>query len=100
MTLKKIFTSTTFAMTLATSAAASNCAPRDAVVARLASEYGESRQSMGLGGNNSVIEVFASEKTGTWSITVTSPHGVTCLVASGQAYEPLSDILPADGKDS
>ena len=35
-----------------------NCGPRDMVVERLADRYGETRQSMGLGGNNSVIEVF------------------------------------------
>ena len=77
-----------------------NCAPRDAVVDRLASGYGETRQSMGLGANNQVIEVFASEETGTWTITVTSAQGVTCLVASGQAFEPLAEALPAKGDDA
>ncbi len=71
-----------------------NCAPRDAVVDRLASGYGESRQSMGLGANNQVVEVFASSKTGTWTITVTMPNGLTCLVASGQAFEELAEALP------
>ena len=73
--------------------AASNCAPREIVVDRLASKYGESRQSMGLGTNNAVVEVFASDKTGTWTITVTSAHGMTCLVASGQAFRLLSEEL-------
>ena len=77
-----------------------NCAPRDAVVERLATGYGESRQSIGLGANNQVIEVFASEETGTWTITVTTAQGVTCLVASGQAYEALAEALPAKGDDA
>ena len=77
-----------------------NCAPRDAVVERLASKYKESRQSMGLGGNNQVVEVFASQETGTWTITVTLPSGVTCLVASGQAFEELAEALPAEGNDA
>ncbi len=77
-----------------------NCAPRDAVVERLAEGYGESRQSMGLGANNAVIEVFASEETGTWTITVTTPNGLTCLVASGQSYETLAEALPAKGNDA
>lgn len=47
------------------------CAPRDMVVDRLAEKYGESRQSMGLGANNAVIEVFASPSSGSWTITVT-----------------------------
>ena len=77
-----------------------NCAPRDVVVDRLASKYGESRQSMGLGANNAVVEVFASSETGTWTITVTSVHGMTCLVASGQAFEELAEVLPAEGNDA
>ncbi len=81
-------------------AQANNCAPRDAVVDRLASGYGETRQSMGLGANNAVVEVFASSETGTWTITVTSPGGLTCLVASGQAFEELAEALPVDGSDA
>ena len=77
-----------------------NCGPRDLVVNRLAEGYGETRQSMGLGANNSVIEVFASEDTGTWTITVTTPNGMTCLVASGQAFEELAEALPAKGNDA
>ena len=51
-------------------------------------------------GANAVIEIFASEETGTWTITVTSVHGMTCLVASGQAFETLAEVLPVDGDDA
>ena len=75
-----------------------NCAPRDTVVERLANTYGETRRSMGLGANNAVVEVFASYDSGSWTITVTLPNGIACLVASGQAYEALADAPPAKGK--
>lgn len=68
-----------------------NCGQRDFVLERLADRYGESRQSIGLGADNQVVEVFASLETGTWTITVTSPAGTTCLVASGQSFETLSE---------
>jgi len=77
-----------------------NCAPRDAVVHRLTSAYGETRQSIGLGANNQVVEVFASVETGTWTITVTTPKGLTCLIASGQAFEPVTEASPASGDDA
>lgn len=77
-----------------------NCAPRESVLDRLASGYGETRQSMGLGANNHVVEVFASNETGTWTITVTMPNGLTCLVASGQAFEELAEALPNTDKDA
>ncbi|MCP9480578.1 hypothetical protein NNA36_01255 [Shimia sp. CNT1-13L.2] len=76
-----------------------NCAPRDVVLERLNDSYGETRQAIGLGANNAIVEVFAAE-TGSWTITVTFPNGATCLVASGQAYETLAETLPAKGNDA
>lgn len=75
-----------------------NCAERDAIVSRLAQKYGEVRQSMGLAANNAVLEVFASDETGTWTITVTTSDGLTCLVASGQAFEELAESLIPDSE--
>jgi len=91
---------TALAACIAGPAAAANCAPRDVVIARLADRFGEVRQSMGLGGNSAVMELFASTETGTWTITVTTPAGLTCLVASGEAYEALAEGRPAPGNDA
>jgi hypothetical protein len=77
-----------------------HCAPREKVVERLADKYGETRQSMGLGSNNAVMEVFASMDSGSWTITVTMTNGITCLVASGQAFEELAEALPPKGDDA
>ncbi len=75
-----------------------NCATRDTVVAQLATRFGESRHGIGLAANNGVMEIFASDKTGTWTITVTLPDGVTCLIASGENFETMTEHLPAGGK--
>ncbi|WP_136636646.1 hypothetical protein [Pseudooceanicola onchidii] len=91
---------TAAALSLPTGAMAGACAPRDVVLERLATTYGETRQSIGLGPNNQMVEVFASDATGTWTITVTKATGVTCLVASGQAFETLAEALPPDDKDA
>lgn len=77
-----------------------NCAQRDRIVERLATTYGETRQSIGLAPNNGVVEVFASQETGTWTITVTMPTGVTCLVASGQSFESIAEVPVALGSDA
>lgn len=76
------------------------CAPRAQVVEKLAQKYGETRHSIGLGSNNAVMEVFASQETGTWTITVTTTAGMTCLVASGQAFEALAEALPIPEQDA
>lgn len=76
-----------FLMATSANAQASNCASRAHIVERLASKYGETRQSIGLGANNQAVELFASPDTGTWTIVVTNANGVSCLVASGTAWE-------------
>lgn len=73
---------------------AQNCAPRSDVVNRLAETYGETRRGIGIARQGAVMEVFASDRTGSWTITVTLPDGMTCLVASGQAYETMAEALP------
>ena len=76
-------------------AAAEVCGKRDTVLSRLSEKFGETRRSLGLGANNGVVEVFASDDTGSWTITVTMPDGRMCLVASGQSYEDTIDQLQA-----
>ena len=85
---------------LAAPAFAQNCAPRERVLERLAQSYGETRQSVGLGANNAMVEVYASQDSGTWTIIVTTAEGLTCLVASGQAFETLAEALPSKGNDA
>ncbi len=91
------------AMLLATQhafAQSNRCATREMVLDRLTQVYGESRQSIGLGANNSVVEMFASTQTGTWTITVTMPSGQTCIVAAGESFEALAEAPDAPGNDA
>ena len=71
------------------------CAERATVIERLSNGYGETRRSIGLASNSSIVEMHASDETGSWSITVTHPNGLTCLVAAGNAFEAVQEELPA-----
>lgn len=73
------------------------CDARDRVLSFLADRYGETRRSVGLAGEGTVMELFAADDTGTWTITVTLPNGQTCLVASGAEFEAVTEELPAKG---
>lgn len=75
-----------------------NCAKHETVVERLASKYGEVRQSMGLAQNNGVVEVFASPESGTWTIIITLPSGIACLVAAGEAFEAVDEEIVTGDK--
>lgn len=76
------------------------CAARTQVVERLSEKYGETLQSMGMHSNDGLLEVYASEATGTWTILVTSPDGTACMIAAGQMWE--SNAVPPikPGKDA
>ena len=101
MTFKWIPSLLTLALTFfAGTAHAATCGPRAQIVERLASTYGETVQSMGLGPDNGIVEVFASAESGTWTITVTTANGRMCLVASGQAYEVIAAAKTAGGEDA
>lgn len=73
------------------------CAERTKVIERLAEKYGETRQAMGLHQNNGVLEVYASEETGTWTILVTMPNGLSCLIAAGQGWDGVADPVKPKG---
>lgn len=77
--------------------AAPNCADRSVVLNELAAKYRETHRAIGMAANNTMMEMFASADTGTWTLTVTTPDGTTCLVASGIGYEDISENLPAAG---
>lgn len=73
-----------------------DCAPRDGVVAMLSNDYGEIPLAIGVAGPNAgVMELFASDSTGTWTVTLTLPDGRTCLVASGSGFTTMIGRLPA-----
>lgn len=100
MTMQMFALSLGFAgLILATQAMAAGpqCGARDRVLAGLADRYGETRRGLGLADNNAVMEVFASDKTGSWTITITLPDGTMCLVAAGQAFEATAEDLTARG---
>ncbi len=68
------------------------CDERDAIVASLENIFSEAPVSMGLGSNGAIIEIFASP-SGTFTIVLTRPNGLTCVMAAGQNWEDLPDRL-------
>ncbi|RYI15405.1 MAG: hypothetical protein EON48_11210 [Acetobacteraceae bacterium] len=75
---------------------APQCDTREAVTALLADRYNETRRAIGIAGQSAVMELYAANETGTWSITITLPEGQMCLVASGSNYETVAET-PAKG---
>lgn len=74
------------------------CAPRDALVAMLDQRFGEVLQGAGLQNATTLVEMFASLDTGTWTLVLTRPDGTACAIAAGQHWQNAADV-PA-GKPS
>ncbi len=83
----------------AAQAQGAQCAPRDALLGQLAGTSGETQRGMGLVAQYQVMEIYAAEATGTWTIIVTRPDGLSCMIASGQGYEAVDGVLPPPGED-
>ncbi|WP_297615388.1 hypothetical protein [uncultured Roseicyclus sp.] len=66
------------------------CGQRAAVIEQLHTRFGEERRAMGLAGHNRIVELFVSDRTGSWTITVTGIDGITCLMASGEHHESFA----------
>ena len=70
---------------LSTTAASAmpHCAERDAVIASLQDRYAERHIASGLQSDTGLLEIWASEIDGSWTVLMTRPDGQTCVVASG-----------------
>lgn len=72
---------------------ASNCADRETVVERLQAYYDESYAGGGLQmvqDDQTLVEVWASEDTGTFTVMLTTPDGLTCVVATGTDWHVVA----------
>ena len=84
---------------IAPPALAANCAPRAGMVEQLQEHYAESLTSAGLQTGQTVktlLEIWSSKDTGTFTVLVTHPSGISCIVASGDSYFEVSgpSMLP------
>lgn len=74
----------------APASAQSVCGDRKEIVSRLESGYQEKASAIGLSGNGGVVELYKSDK-GSWTLLLTRPGGVSCLMAAGENWEDTPD---------
>lgn len=68
------------------------CTDRDSAVTHLPTKYSEHTVALGLASNGGVLEILTDEAGATWSIIVTTPDGLSCMVANGEHWEPIQPI--------
>ena len=73
--------------------AQSVCGDRAGIIRTLAGKYHEVPTAFGIAGQRNLVELFTSA-TGSWTVLITEPSGVTCILATGQGWEDLPPLTP------
>jgi hypothetical protein len=62
------------------------CNTRANIVSQLTDKYGEVSNGLGMQSANQVIEVWSSQKTGSWTIIASRANGTSCVLAAGRNW--------------
>jgi hypothetical protein len=66
---------------------APQCGARAGVIAGLENRYSEKPVAAGVDNNGALVEVLAAPEGDTWTILVSMPNGVSCVVAAGESWQ-------------
>lgn len=75
------------------------CAPRDVIVTRLSDKYAETLTGGGMQNTKTLLEVWSSAETGSFTVLVTHSNGMSCIVSSGHHWS-FSAQVAMGPKDS
>ncbi len=68
------------------------CNERDNVLELLSKKYQETPIAAGVTNTGGLVEVLTDHKSGTWTIIVTTPQGMSCLVAAGEGWRNMVQV--------
>jgi hypothetical protein len=63
------------------------CVERVDMLNRLASEYGEELIEVKMMEEHGLLEVLKSPTRGTWTLLLTKPGGISCVLATGKGLD-------------
>ena len=69
--------------------AAGNCLPHEAMAAKLTQQYQEVRTAYAPTNAGGLMELYEASNQGTWTLIITTRHGVSCMVAAGENWRHL-----------
>ena len=97
MAMLRVLGATALALTLLVAvkspAAAQSACASHAEVTLLGSVHSEAQVSIGLMRNGGVVEVFSTGDGASWTMVMTTTDGVSCVVASGEAWEQFEPAV-------
>lgn len=86
------------ASTSTTTVAQMLCVDRVDMLDRLASDYGEQLIEVKMMEGRGLLEVLASPRKGTWTLLLTKPDGISCVLATGRGLSKrkLQMVVPTE----
>jgi hypothetical protein len=63
------------------------CGPRKDVLAKLADNRHEQPSSVALTNDGQLLEVLKSDTDLSWTMLITTPQGLSCVVADGDGWQ-------------
>jgi hypothetical protein len=66
------------------------CGQRAQIIDSIDKKYQERPNAFGISGEKTLVELFTSE-TGSWTMIMTRPGGVSCIMAVGQSWEQFPE---------
>ncbi len=73
----------------ASAAPSPTCDQRHRVIGHLASKYKEAPVAIGVTNAGGLVEVLSTGDGLTWTIIVSNPDGLTCLLATGEGWRAI-----------
>ncbi len=67
--------------------AQATCADRTKITENLINKFGEAHIGGGLQSGTQMIEIWSSAQTGSFTILLTRPNGISCIVSSGRHWD-------------
>ena len=65
------------------------CGQRASVIGRLAEKYREAPVAVGVNSAGNMVEILTADDGGTWTIIVSLPNGISCLIDAGEGWRAL-----------
>lgn len=69
----------------------SNCGPHADLVKALSDKFGETPSATALTDAGGLLEVLAADDGSTWTILLSRPDGLSCVVAAGENWQDKPD---------
>ncbi|WP_370399953.1 hypothetical protein [Sulfitobacter sp. JB4-11] len=76
---------------------AAGCAPRDDIVARLGEQYAETLTARGLQDETTLMEIFTSSTSGSYTVLLSRADGISCVVSTGDHWITEMPVKVPDG---